>query len=156
MLLAYAVFPQPRHDLARHFVHDFFIFLFAFKIEVGTVVIHHGRISFDDVTTVFIQPYKVFAEVLLQDIHKPEDMVVSERWLLIVCSQIVPGGMLGLWVQYPGINKEAGYGIAVISDLPVCSLIFEKLFQKSPFITSRRKKYPILSEFEEEASSSVS
>ena len=67
-------------------------------------------------------------------------MVVSERWLLIVCSQIVPGGMLGLWVQYPGINKEAGYGIAVISDLPVCSLIFEKLFQKESFHHFLQKK----------------
>ena len=142
VLLAYTVFSQPWHDLARHLVNNFLIFLFAFEVKVGAVIIHHSRVSFYYVIAGFIQPDKVFAIVFLQDIHEPEDLVVSKGRLLIVCTQIIPGCMFGLWIKYPGIYKEAGDRIAVISDLSSFSLLIKELLQKKPFHHFLQEKVP--------------
>ena len=120
---------QAVYDFSGDLVHDIIVWLFAFTIEIRAVVIKDGGIPFYDGTAVLVKPGQVVLIIVRQQIHKPEDMLVTEIRLFKIRGKPSPCSEFGGGIQDSGIGQKTGYRITVKGDLSVTCLLSEKFFE---------------------------
>ena len=74
---------QTFHNLIGDFVNIFQILSFSFTVVIGAVVITNGGISFMYFATFPEKMRNVIIEVIIEQIHSPQDVLITKIGFLI-------------------------------------------------------------------------
>ena len=128
MFLGGAVPAEALQDLTRHFIH-FSIFLFRLEIIIRAVEVADGMVPLYDAAALLVEMSDVGVIVLGEEVHRAEDVLVSEGRLLIVMVQVIIGAELGVRVENPRVGEKTVDLIRIERDLPVLRDIAEEIIQ---------------------------
>jgi hypothetical protein len=128
MFLGRPIAAETLQNLAGCIVDDV-VLVFSFKVIVRAVKVTDGVIPLYDTAALLIQMGNVLVIMGIQDVHRPQNVLVPEGRPLVVVLQMIIRSEFGIGIQDPCVSQEAIDLIGIKCDLRCLGDFLEKFVQ---------------------------
>lgn len=100
MLLTASVFSEALYEFPGHFINVVIVGRFNLKVEIRTVIITDRAVALYDIIAMLKEMRYVFVIMLLHQIHRSENVPITEIRLFVVAAKVPVSAQFGCGIEY--------------------------------------------------------